>query len=140
MKHLVLGAVVGVLLGITLSYALMARATKIEYVAIEQPRIVLVEIETEKEKIIRLITETFPDAPTMIDVARCESTFRNVQGELSNDFGPLQINVVHLPVLQKMGLDRTKIEDNIKFARYLYDQSGLIPWKNSQHCWNRNAL
>jgi len=137
MKHLVISVTTGVLVGIALSYALLAKAEPLIYIAEQEPKIeIKVEVETEKDKIIRLIKETFPDAPIMLEVARCESGYKNVPGQLSDDFGPLQINVVHLPVLEKMGLDRTKVEDNIKFARYLYDRGGLTPWKNSKACWS----
>lgn len=106
-------------------------------VEVQEREVVLIEVETEEHKIERLIREEFTDAPLMVEVARCESSFRNVPGRLSDDFGPFQVNYVHLETLEKMGLDRTKVEDNIKYARYLYDKNGLRDWENSKHCWSK---
>ena len=140
MKHRVIGVLIGVGAGILISYALYARAEVITYTApelIEEPKEVVVEIETEGQKIERLVREEFEDAPVMIEVARCESEFKNVPGKLSDDFGPFQINYVHLGTLEELGLDRTKVEDNIRFARKLYDEQGLQPWNSSRDCWNK---
>jgi hypothetical protein len=93
-------------------------------------------IETEPEMIERLIREAFEDAPIMVQVARCESGFRNVPSK-TGDHGPFQINQVHLDRLQELGLDRTVIEDNIKYARMLYDESGTQSWYMSKHCWSK---
>lgn len=130
----------GIGVGILISYALTARAEIIVYNAPEIEKVevvVLVTPETEQQKIERLVREEFTDAPIMIKVARCESRFKNVPGELSDDFGPFQINYIHLPELTKLDLDRTSIEDNIKFARILYTRGGLQPWENSKHCWSK---
>ena len=91
-------------------------------------------VETETERIERLVREAFKDAPIMVEVARCESQFRNVPSE-TGDFGPFQINQVHNKRLQELGLDRTVIEDNITYARLLYDNQGTQPWYMSKHCW-----
>jgi hypothetical protein len=132
MKRIILVVIViGVLAGIN-----SIPSSHIIYVAeAEEPEVVL--IETEEEKIERLIREEFKDAPIMVKVAKCESEFRNVKGMSSDDFGPFQINYVHLETLEEKGLDRTVIEDNIKFARILYTESGLKPWQNSKKCWSK---
>lgn len=130
----------GIGVGILISYALTARAEIIVYNAPEiETKEVVVEVvsETEQQKVERLIREEFVDAPIMVEVARCESRFKNVPGELSDDFGPFQINQVHLPELKTLGLDRSKIEDNIRFARILYNRNGLKDWENSRHCWSK---
>lgn len=90
---------------------------------------------TIEEKILR----AFPDAPIMVEVARCESQLdpladrehRNV------DVGLFQINQVHSPTLDKLGLDRRNTDDNITYARMLYDSEGLRPWHMSKHCWSK---
>ena len=43
----------------------------------ESPRVVLIEeyIDWDKERVIEEINTVFPDAPIMVAVARCESTF-----------------------------------------------------------------
>ena len=100
----------------------------IVYAQVEEPK---VELSIEEK-----IREEFKDAPIMVEVARCESQFRNVQSK-TGDSGPLQINQVHLPTLKKLGLDRENVDDNIAFARILYTESGLKPWENSKHCWSK---
>lgn len=122
-----------------LSIASVALAsTKTDTIVYVKPEVIVEEVkpETETEKIQRLITETFPDAPIMIEIARCESGFRNVPSK-TGDFGVFQINQVHLHRLAELGLDRTKIEDNIKYARMLYDEKGTQPWYMSKHCWSK---
>lgn len=130
----------GIGVGILISYALTAQAEIIVYNAPEiETKEVVVKVvpETKQQRIERLIREEFVDAPIMVKVARCESRFKNVPGELSDDFGPFQINQIHLPELKQLGLDRTKVEDNIKFARILYKRNGLKDWENSRHCWSK---
>lgn len=91
-----------------------------------------------KEEVIAKITEAFPDAPIMIQVARCESGLDPLadRSNLNVDVGLFQINQVHLSRLNQLGLDRRDIDDNIKYARMLYDESGLGPWYMSKHCWS----
>ena len=119
MKRLAIVVIAGTLLGILLGYEPIVRAEK-NINNIEE--IQEVKIETDKEKIVRLINETFPDAPIMMKVAKCESEFKNIEGLLSDDAGPFQINQVHKETLKKLGLNRFVIEDNIKFARILYNE------------------
>lgn len=77
-----------------------------------------------------LIREYFPEDPhTAIAIATCESGLKpgaynphNRDG--SNDGGLWQINSVHQPALERMGLDRWDPEDATKFARHLYEQNG----------------
>ena len=103
----------------------------------EEPRVVLIEIETEVQRNERLVREAFPDAPIMVDIARCESEFRNVPSE-TGDHGVFQINQIHNERLAQLGLDRTKVEDNLKFARLLYEESGTQPWYMSKDtCWGK---
>ena len=121
----------GVGVGILISYALTAHAEVIKYEApIEEP-VVIVE-KTIEEK----IREEFTDAPIMIQIARCESGFKNVPSR-TGDYGPFQINQVHLRTLNRLGLDRTNVDDNISYARYLYNQGGTSAWYMSRHCWNK---
>lgn len=93
----------------------------------------------EKERVVELILQTFPEEPVMVYVAMCESGLdpladrehRNV------DVGLFQINQVHLPRVNALGLDRRDLYDNLTFARMLYDESGLNPWYMSEHCWSK---
>ena len=72
----------------------------------------------------------------MVDIVKCESNFRQFDSDgtvlLSPtlDVGLFQINLkAHLKQSQKMGLDIiNSMEDNYKFAKWLYDAQGESPW------------
>jgi len=140
MKHRLVDVLIGIGIGISVTFAFTVKAERVTYTASEtvvvsEPMEVL--IETEEQKNERLVREAFPDAPIMVEVARCESEFKNVPGKLSDDFGIFQINHVHLKRLAELGLDRTNVEDNITYARMLYDEQGTQPWYSSEHCWSK---
>lgn len=80
----------------------------------------------------------------MVDIARCESTFRqfdkngNVLRGVANryDVGVMQINeYFHLEKSKKLGYDIYSIEGNMAYARYLYEREGARPWLASSNCW-----
>ena len=85
------------------------------------------------------IRKTFPEDPhTAIAIAKCESNFNpnaynpnNYDGSV--DRGIMQLNSVHDTKMQSLGLDPWNPEDNLKFARILYDESGWIPWVCYRH-------
>ena len=82
----------------------------------------------------------------MVQVARCESTFRHtladgsvLQGRVdSADTGVMQINTrYHGAKAAELGLDLKNIYDNMAYARYLYENQGTQPWSASSPCWGR---
>lgn len=86
----------------------------------------------------------FADIPIMIDIAECESHFRQTDsnGEIfrgkSNpaDIGVMQINEkFHGKKSQKLGYDIYLLEGNLEYARYLYESEGARPWMHSSACW-----
>lgn len=89
----------------------------------------------EQEEVVEEILKIFPDAPIMVEVARCESNLNPNADRKGIDGGLFQINQVHLSRLATLGLDRYDLHDNIAYARMLYDESGLKPWYMSKHCW-----
>ncbi len=91
------------------------------------------------------VREEFADTPIMIDVARCESTFRQfndngmvVRGrENKQDIGVMQINEkYHAEVAEKLGIDIYTTEGNVAFGKYLYSKYGTKPWVHSSKCWS----
>lgn len=93
-----------------------------------------------------IVREYFKDIPVMIQVARCESTFRHtladgtvLRGHVDNaDTGVMQINKrYHEKTATSMGLDLENIQDNMAYARYLYEKQGTQPWNASSPCWGR---
>lgn len=97
----------------------------------------------ENIKIVRTIEKVFgKDAPVMLKIAECESGLRHTKsGEVikskTGDGGVFQINQVHLKELKELNLDRDKLEDNILYAKYLFDQRGTADWYMSKDCWNK---
>ena len=82
----------------------------------------------------------------MIQVARCESTFKHtnadgsvLQGRVdSADTGVMQINKrYHQATATSLGLDLHDIYDNMAYARYLYENQGIQPWSASAPCWSQ---
>jgi len=100
------------------------------------------EINTEAA-----VRKYFSDIPVMIQVARCESTFRHtledgsvLRGKVDNrDTGVMQINTYyHGETAEDLGLDLENLEDNMAYARSLYERQGTQPWSASAPCWSRS--
>lgn len=105
-------------------------------------------LELKPENTEAIVREYFKDIPIMIQVARCESTFRHtladgsvLQGVVDkDDTGVMQINKrYHEKTAIAMGLDVEDLYDNMVYARYLYEKQGVQPWNASRPCWG-NAL
>ncbi len=101
-------------------------------------------IGTDTEKAVR---SYFSDIPVMIQIARCESSFRHMlpdgtilQGKVdSADTGVMQINMrYHGEEAKELGLDLKDMHDNMEYARDLYLRQGTQPWKASAHCWSNS--
>ena len=109
----------------------------------------LVRAETETERITRKIKEAFPDEPRMLKVAFAESGWdSNGDGIIelhpdaynthngSNDCGVFQISQkYHGKEMRNLGLDCFDVDDNLEFARILYDRNGLKDWVHSSSNW-----
>ncbi len=104
------------------------------------------EQENSEKTTQEIVEHYFSDIPVLIDVASCESEFRqfNKNGsvlrgtENSSDVGVMQINEkYHLQVAQRLGIDIYTLEGNMEYARFLYNSEGTRPWKYSSFCWNK---
>ena len=91
-----------------------------------------------------IVRSYFRDIPVMIEIARCESTFRHtladgsvLQGRVDpDDTGVMQINkFFHEKTALSMQLDVDDIYHNMAYARYLYETQGTQPWSASMPCW-----
>lgn len=99
---------------------------------------------TDPKNIERFINDYFADIPIMAEIAKCESHFRhfNSEGQILEgkknryDKGVMQINVLyHAKTAEKLGLDIQNLDDNVAYARYLYEKQGAKPWMSSSACW-----
>ncbi len=97
----------------------------------------------------RYVRSYFKDIPIMIQIARCESTFRQLdedgeihRGRVNNaDVGVMQINeFYHLDQALKKNLDIYTIEGNTAYARDLYEREGTQPWISSKPCWGKYVI
>ena len=96
-------------------------------------------------KVVEAYVKTqFKDEPILVDIARCESTFRQfdptgnvIRGKVnSKDVGVMQINErYHAEDSAKLGYNIYTLEGNVAFGRYLYDKYGSDPWSSSAPCW-----
>lgn len=85
----------------------------------------------------QLVREYFKDIPVMIDIARCESNFRQFTdsgapfrgGAGGGMIGVFQFyERVHHTTALSLGFDLATLEGNIGYARHLHSQSGVTPW------------
>ena len=104
-------------------------------------------IPTRKE-LEKLAKAYFKDDPILVDIARCESQFRQLdkngnilRGEKNKgDLGLMQINeYYHAETAEKLGFDLKNVEGNMAYAKYLYNKEGGQPWVSSSKCWNKVA-
>jgi hypothetical protein len=95
--------------------------------------------------VVRLIIETFPEAPrTALAVAECESNLLMVQSNHIQSYGREEsfgIFQVHARAwdteAKRLGLDYINdVRDNIKMARHIYDHHGWQPWT----CYSKNMI
>lgn len=113
--------------------------------AVEQIQEEPVRLAYKTEEVVR---EYFQDVPVMIEIARCESTFRHeladgsiLRGRVDPaDTGVMQINRrYHQGTADAMSLNLNNIYDNMAYARHLYEREGTRPWSSSAPCWNRQV-
>lgn len=93
-------------------------------------------------EVLAKVNEYFKDIPILITIAGCESRYHqyDLNGDLlrsvTGDLGVMQINsYAHSVQAQQLGYDLSSIEDNMRYARMLYNRSGTAPWLSSVKCW-----
>jgi len=110
------------------------------------PNAEVVEIQHKSITTEEYVRNYFSDIPVMVEVAKCESRFRQhdksgnvLRGEVNPlDRGVMQINEhYHGEDAERLGYDILSIEGNTAYARYIYDKYGLRPWKSSSPCWGK---
>lgn len=97
------------------------------------------QIETGKK-----VREFFKDTPVMIEIARCESNFRQftdagnvLRGGDSGGFvGVFQFfESIHTVPAAALGYDITTLEGNLGYAKHVYKNESTTPWNPAKHCW-----
>lgn len=99
---------------------------------------------SDSKNVEKFVEDYFADIPVMAKIAYCESRNRHLdkngqilKGEKTPlDRGVMQINLYfHEETATKMGLDLHDLDDNVAYARYLYEKQGVKPWMASSKCW-----
>ena len=92
------------------------------------------------------VREYFADIPILIDVAKCESRFRQFDSNgnpllgiaNSDDVGVMQINKkYHQARANQLGYNLNTLEGNMAYGRQLYEEQGTGPWEYSSKCWGK---
>lgn len=90
------------------------------------------------------VRDYFKDTPVMIEIARCESKFRQFTdsgsvlrgGSASGMVGIFQFfESIHAPIAKKLGHDLTTVDGNLAYAKHLYTSEGTGPWASAKSCW-----
>lgn len=125
-----------------------AKANPVIVVAPKEVRSADYGAMTDPKNVEKFLKDYFADIPLMAKIGACESHNRQynsnggvLRGEKTPlDRGVMQINLgYHGETAEKMGLDLTSIDDNVAFARYLYEKYGAKPWMSSSPCWSKFA-
>ena len=101
---------------------------------------------TDPKVVQAYVRNEFADDPILVEVARCESTFRQydsngavIRGKANRaDVGVMQINEkYHAEKAIQLGYDIYSTQGNVAYAKYLYKESGTQPWSASGPCWSK---
>ena len=94
------------------------------------------------------VSQYYADTPILVSIARCESHFKQWNGDGSihrgeinhSDIGVMQVNeYYHGQKADELGLDIYNLDGNLAYAKYLYNKEGSRPWASSQKCWGKDA-
>jgi hypothetical protein len=97
-----------------------------------------------KEHSEKRVREFFKDTPVMVEIARCESNFRQFTdggnvlrgGDSGGMVGVFQFfESIHAPIAKKLGYDLETLEGNLAYAKHVYKNEGTVPWNPAKHCW-----
>ncbi len=115
-----------------------------------EPRMMSSKKPIDATTIEHRVRAYFEDLPVMVEIARCESHFSQldpITGEVMRgrvdpaDTGVMQINTrYHAKTAEKLGLDLNDLSGNLHYARYLYETQGTAPWNASRACWQPSLL
>lgn len=93
-----------------------------------------------------MVRNYFKDEPVLVQIARCESAFRQTLADGSilkgavdhDDTGVMQINTrYHGREAAAMGLNLDDIYQNMAYAKHLFMTQGTKPWNSSASCWGK---
>lgn len=86
----------------------------------------------------------FKDIPVMIEIARCESQFRQYTdggSVLRGGSGGGMIGIfqffenIHATAATTLGFDLATLDGNLGYAKHVYESEGTAPWNSAKQCW-----
>jgi hypothetical protein len=104
---------------------------------------------TNQAAVEKRVREYFVDLPVMIEIARCESNFRqytDAGNPLRGGYGGQMVGLfqfyetVHKAGALALGYDLSKLDGNLAYARHVYESQGTTPWNSSRSCWGTVKL
>jgi len=130
-------------IGLALAFSALVTSTSTPVTAAAAQSVTMPASQSVEE----YVREYFKDAPVMIDIARCESRFRQLdsagkvlKNPTSTAMGTFQIMAsLHAkPAQDNLGLNIYTLQGNAAYARYLYERNGTRDWNASKHCWGKS--
>lgn len=100
--------------------------------------------ETAEQK----VRDYFSDTPVLIEIARCESNFRQFTdtgavlrgGANGGMVGVFQFyESIHKNAASALGYDILTLDGNLAYAKHLYNLEGTTPWNSARTCWENAA-
>jgi hypothetical protein len=114
------------------SYAPAQAAESVASTTASTTKLTPVEIEAK-------VRAAFADVPVMIEIAKCESKFRQFT-DAGNVFyggaGGGMVGIfqfyesIHKPTAAALGYDLATVDGNIAYAKHLYKEQGVTPWQS----------
>ncbi len=87
----------------------------------------------------------FKDIPVMIEIARCESAFRQFSdsGSVLRSAGMIGVfqffESIHTTGAKTLGFDLATLEGNLGYAKHVHKTQGTTPWNGSSYCWQKSV-
>lgn len=118
---------------------------KVEEVTVHSTSTSVEPVADNSEEYVRTF---FKDTPVLIDIARCESKFRQFTdsgavfrgGQDGGMIGIFQFNEnYHKADAAMLGFNLETVSGNSAYAKYLYTERGTDPWIASYSCWSNSS-
>lgn len=104
---------------------------------------------SESKTVEEQVRTFFATTPVMVEIARCESKFKQFSadgGALRGGWGGQMVGVfqfyesVHKSTATSLGFDLATLEGNLSYAKHVYAQQGTAPWNSSKACWEKPTV
>lgn len=128
----------GVLFFIIASFMQVTEVTAAEKKVVATSSLAATTTATTSVAIEKRVREYFADIPVMIEIAKCESKFRQFTDSgavLRGGSGGGMVGVfqfyesIHTKGAKALGFDLATVEGNLGYAKHVYSEQGTTPWR-----------